>query len=116
MGDAYKEAPKYVPRIRAVGKLIFRQRVINALEEGGVPEAERGEKGPVCLRAGYYLLPREADRGKVVNIVILGRSSVPVGIRQGERDAVTQQARAALVEAGIEVRIDQHGHLEAVDR
>lgn len=98
----------------------FRARIATALHVAGVPESESGwddeDDVPICLRSGYHLTHPEGGGDKVVSIAVLARSSAPEAVRQGERDALTQQVYAALRGAGIEVRVNEYGNLTAVDR
>lgn len=137
MGNAYEEAPERMLRLAATetvlagsgesmsaasltAGLVFRQRVAAVLEEAGIPQADRGwddeDNVPTCIRSGYSLTDPEKQSSKVADIAILGRTGVPDEVRQGERDALTQQTRAALAAAGIEVRVNEYGHLKAVNR
>lgn len=119
MDDMYSKAPEEMLRIRATTALVFRQRVTATLEEAGVPKAETGwdeeDDIPMCLHSGYRYTSAVKEGGRVIDIAILGRTGIPDEVRQGERDALTQQARAALTKAGFEVRVNEYGHLKAVD-
>lgn len=99
--------------------LPFETRVRMTLHEAGLPKAEDGwddeDDVPTCTRSGYHITNPGGRNSKVVGIAILGRTDAAEAVRQGERDALTQQARAALVAAGIEVRVSEYGHLTAVD-
>jgi hypothetical protein len=106
-------------KANVMAALIFRQKVTDAFEEAGVPAAETywdDEYGFRCTYSGYKYVGAAGEDGKVISITVIGRTGVPDEVRQGERDAITQQARAALDAAGIEVRIDEYGHLKAVTR
>lgn len=120
MQEPYEKAPERMLRARATSTLVFRQRVVGALEEAGIPEAESGwddsEDVPTCTRSGYHVLDQGTERGKVVDVVILGRTGVPDAVRQGERDALMQQVRTVLAEAGISATVNEYGHLKAVNR
>lgn len=88
-------------------------RVTDALETAGVPVALFGEDkegAPICTRSGY----RVTESGRLVSVALMGRSLADEGVRQGERDAFMQQARAALVQAGCDVRNNEYGHLAVV--
>ncbi|MFE0472703.1 hypothetical protein ACFW2V_13910 [Streptomyces sp. NPDC058947] len=120
MRDAYESAPEDMLRANATSAIVFRQRVTAALEEAGVPQAEtywdHDEDEFRCTHSGYRYTSAVKENGKVVDIAVIGRTGVPDGVRQGERDALVQQTRAALKDAGIEVRVDEYGHLKAVNR
>lgn len=102
------------------GALPFGVRVRAALHEAGIPRAEMSwdydKDEPCCTPSGYHFLKEPKTGDKVVDIVVIGRTDVPEATRQGERDALVQQIRAALTAAGIEVRVNEYGNLRAVNR
>jgi hypothetical protein len=106
-------------RAVATKGVLFRQKVTSAFEGADVPEAETywdDERGSCCTHSGYKYVDVVKEGGKVIDIAIIGRTGVPDEVRQGERDAIAQRARAALDAAGVEVRINEYGHLRAVNR
>lgn len=116
----WKDHQERMLRVRAQGDVVMRHRVAEALTQAGVPQAklEQDEEGmPVCTRTGYLTMEGSGSHGsKVADVPVIGRDNVTEPIRQGERDAVMQQARAALVAAGFEVRVNKYGHLKVIDR
>lgn len=115
MTNAYKQAPYAMLRARSNG---LRVNVKLALDEAHIPQAEWGEDSEgmtVCMGSGYWFEEPGSSTGRVVDIAILGRTDVKDEIRGGERDALTQQARAALNAAGFDVRVNDYGHLKIVD-
>lgn len=115
MTDAWKRVPNEMLRAKAKTTLLLRARVEDALRKAGVPEAQFGQDEddlPICIQAGYHI----SNFGRqYVSVTLLGRSLVADEIRQGERDALGQQARAALDAAGFTVRLSPYGNLVAVE-
>jgi hypothetical protein len=116
--NEYEKAPEDMLRAKVKGSQIFRLKVVDVLTKASIPEADTAwddEKGPVCSRSGYRLLDPEMETGRVVTVIVIGQDGVPDEVRQGERDALTQQIRAALVAADLDARVNEYGHLKVVD-
>lgn len=115
MADMFKEEPKRMLRAVARDGVILSARVTKVLDEAGIPTAQFGQdedEMPICTRAGYHI----SDFGRqYVSVTFMGRSLAVNEIRQGERDAFGQQARAALDAAGFTVRMSEYGNLVAVE-
>lgn len=120
MRDAYEEATERGIRSTATAALVFRQRVASLLEEAGIPQAKMhwgGDEGLRCLRSGWLpVIPESATGSRVLDVAVTGRTDAPEAVRQGERDAIAQQARAALTAEGFEVRINEYGNLKVINR
>lgn len=128
MTSEYEKAPERMRRSNArstlVGQLAdaawpFAVRVKTVLHEAGLVAAETSwdydKDELLCARSGYHLIEGPKTGSKAIDIAVIGRTGVPDEARQGERDALTQQIRAALDAAGIEVRVNEYGHIKAVD-
>jgi hypothetical protein len=119
VNNEYEAASERMMRTVATKGVLFRSNVVEALSAAHVPQAETGwddELGFYCTHSGYSFPTAVKEGGKVIDIAIIGRTGVPDEVRQGERDALIQQTRAALDAAGIEVRISGYGHITAVNR
>lgn len=128
MTNEYEKAPERMMQSNARSTLVwqpaeaawpFRVRVEATLHEAGLAPAETSwdydKDELLCARSGYHLIEGFKEGGKVIDIAVIGRTGIPDGMRQGERDTLVQQMRAALDAAGIEVRVNEYGHIKVVD-
>lgn len=90
--------------------------VTEVLEKAGIPEALFGmtkESNVYCTCSGY----RITDFGKrFVSLGVFGNATTGETVRQMARDELAQRIRAALDGAGFEIRINEYGHVTAVQR
>lgn len=113
MTDTY--SPEAMLRSRAAAAEDFRVRVEAVLERAGIPTAsieEVEEFDTGCARSGYLI---SSYGPRFASIAILGRRGTSDAVRQGERDALMQQAYAALSADGLDVIPNEFGHLRAVE-
>lgn len=93
----------------------FTARVTEILDAADIPamrwsETLDADGMPLVGRAGYTV--SEGGR-RYAKIGIIGRTEAAESTRQGERDQLTQRARAALVADGLTVTVNEYGHLHA---
>lgn len=90
-------------------------RITRVLDAAGVPKVtfveDRDDDAGVRATAPGYRLTSTSR--KMITVAIIGRDGIPDSARQSERDGIMQVARQALVQAGLDVSVNEYGHLRA---
>jgi hypothetical protein len=117
MTNRWSKQPEAMMKSVVSAMLVFREEIKTVLAAAGIPEVEmiEGDDGmPVAVKSGYYTMETDKPTSKVVSILPMGRDGIDDVARRAERDGLTQQLRAALSAAGMDVRVNEYGNVTVV--